>query len=127
MEFIRTMRDWAQQLATNLVAWLGAAAGVVIGVWMGLSALAQAVRTVNVGETTIVEYTIGNTPTIALIERLNTSDVYEENVENIIYQLRYEAFNTEVTEAMEAVDITFDPAVISTCKPEEFLIIEDNT
>ena len=89
-------------------------------------ALAQAVRTVNVGETTIVEYTIGNTPTIALIERLNTSDVYEENVENIIYQLRYEAFNTEVTEAMEAVDITFDPAVVNKCKPEDFLIIKDN-
>ena len=89
-------------------------------------ALAQAVRTVNVGETTIVEYTIDNTPTIALIERLNTNDVYEENIEYIIYQLRYEAFNAEVTEAMEAVDITFDPAVISTCKPKEFRIIEDN-
>ena len=89
-------------------------------------ALAQAVRTVNVGETTIVEYTIGNTPTIALIERLNTSDVYEENVENIIYQLRYEAFNTEVTEAMEALDITFDSAVVNKCKPEDFLIIKDN-
>lgn len=50
MEFIRMMRDWAQQLATNLVAWLGAAAGMVIGVWAGLSALAQAVLIVQAAD-----------------------------------------------------------------------------
>ena len=90
-------------------------------------ALAQAVRTVNVGETTIVEYTIDNIPTVALIQRLENSTAYEQAVENILYTLRYELFNAEVSEAMDTLDIDFDPTVVSKCKPEDFLIIKDNT
>lgn len=86
--------------------------------------LAAAVRTVAIGEATIVEYVSGGTtPTIALIQRLDPNEVYAQHVEDVIYTLRYETFNAEVTEAMEALAIIFDPTVVATCKPEEFLTI----
>ena len=89
-------------------------------------ALVQAIDSLPYNQPTIVEYMAsGTTPTIALIERLNTSDMYEQSVENIIYTLRYEAFNTEVVEAMERLDITFDNTVITRNKPEDFLTIEE--
>lgn len=89
-------------------------------------ALVQAIGSLPYNKPTIVEYMAGGTtPTIALIERLNTNDMYEQSVENIIYTLRYEAFNTEVTEAMERLDITFDNTVIARNKPEDFLTIEE--
>ena len=90
-------------------------------------ALAQAVRTVQVGDATLVEYMAGGTtPTIALIERLDiydTNELFEESVENILYTLQYEAFNAEVKEAMKRLNITFDKKVVAEGKPEEMLEI----
>ena len=62
-------------------------------------------------------------PTIALIERLETTDVYENAIEDILYELRYEAFNQEVDEAMALLDITFDQKVIDRYRPKQFLDI----
>lgn len=88
------------------------------------AALAQAIGTLRYGEPTLVEYTDQNAvPTIALIERLETTDVYENVIEDILYKLRYEAFNREVGEAMALLDITFDQKVIDRYRPEQFLDI----
>ncbi len=90
-------------------------------------ALVQAIGSLPYNKPTIVEFMAnGTTPTIALIERLNTNDMYEQSVENILYTLRYEAFNAEVEEAIARLDITFDNKVIACNKPEDFLIILEN-
>lgn len=87
-------------------------------------ALAQAVDALRYGEPTLVEYTDQNAiPTIALIERLETTDVFEDAIENILYELRYEAFNQEVEDAMALLDITFDQQVIDHYQPKQFLDI----
>lgn len=88
------------------------------------AALAQAIGTLRYGEPTLIEYTDQNAvPTIALIERLETTDVYENAIEDILYELRYEAFNQEVDEAMALLDITFDQKVIDRYRPKQFLDI----
>ena len=42
-DLFRMMKAWLSQFFTNFFAWLGAAAGLVIGLWAELPALAQAV------------------------------------------------------------------------------------
>lgn len=92
---------------------------------------------IKVGECKIVEYKAsGSTPTMAMIERLdiNKDDegkegtIYEEAVESIIYELKYEEFDEEVAEALKQATITFNDKVVNhkKCKPEEFLNIINN-
>ena len=93
--------------------------------------MVQAIRTVDVNDTAIVNYKAGGTtPAIALVERLDIysdASVYENAIENIIYEMRYDAFDQEVKDAMNALVITFDQKVATTAKPEDFLLIIDNT
>lgn len=91
--------------------------------------LAQAVRTVNVGDATIVEMASDSTPYIALIQRLNVYDppeLFENSVEDILYTLKYETFDREVEAAMAQLTILFDATVVRLLKPEDFLTILEN-
>ena len=92
---------------------------------------------IKVGECKIVEYKAsGSTPTLSMIERLdiNKDDegkegtVYENAVENIIYELKYEEFDKEVDAALAQLTINFDSKVVDSkkCKPEQFLEIINN-
>ena len=92
---------------------------------------------IKVGECKIVEYKAsGSTPTLSMIERLdiNKDDegkegaVYEEALENIIYELKYEEFDKEVDAALAQLTITFDSKVVDNkkCKPEKMLEIINN-
>lgn len=90
------------------------------------------------GECKIVEYKAGgSTPTVALIERLDpdkddegneSTAVYEDAKESIIYTKKYEEFDEEVSEAVAALKITFNEKVVNyaDCKPEKFLEIMEN-
>lgn len=91
--------------------------------------LAQAVRTVPVGDTSIVEYTESGVPCVALIQRLDIYDsasLFEESIEDILYEMHYEAFDAEVDEAMEQLVITFNQKVIAEGKPREWVDIVEN-
>ena len=76
----------------------------------------------------------GSTPTVALIERLDIhtdrngkkDGLYEDSVENIIYELEYEEFDKEVDAAVAKQSIVFNQKVIAKCKPEDFLTIINN-
>ena len=90
---------------------------------------------VKVGECKLVEYKAGGTtPTIALIERLDINvdrngkkdGLYEDSVESIIYELKYEEFDKEVEDAISKMTIVFNEKVIAKCKPEDFLTIINN-
>ena len=99
--------------------------------------LVKAIRDVEVGKAKIVEYKAGgSTPTLALIERIDINvdrngkdgGLYEDSVENIIYEMKYEEFDKEVTAALEQLTVTFNKKVVNhkKCKPEEFLNIINN-
>lgn len=91
--------------------------------------LAQAVRAVRIGDTAIVEFTETTTPYIALIQRLDiydTNELFENSVEEILYTTCYEAFDQEVSEAVERLAIAFDDKVVAEGKPEEFAMILEN-
>ena len=49
-ELMKMMKEWLGQLTGNLVAWLGAAAGLVLGLWAGLPELARAVLVVQAAD-----------------------------------------------------------------------------
>ena len=76
----------------------------------------------------------GSTPTVALIERLDIhtdrngekDGLYEDSIENILYELKYEDFDKEVDEAVAKLSIVFNEKVIAKCKPEDFLTIMEN-
>ena len=92
-------------------------------------AFAQAVRTVDVGDATIVELDSDGVPYIVLIQRLNIYDppgLFEESVEDILYTLKGETFQQEVQTAMEQLNITFDATVTDRLHPEDFLSILGN-
>lgn len=91
--------------------------------------LAQAIRAVRIGDTAIVEFTETTTPYIALIQRLDiydTNELFENSVEEILYTTCYEAFDQEVSEAVERLAIAFDDKVVAEGKPEEFAMILEN-
>ena len=91
--------------------------------------LAQAVRAVRIGDTAIVEFTETTTPYIALIQRLDiydTNELFENSVEEILYTTCYEAFDSEVSEAVKRLAIVFDDKVVAEGKPEEFAMILEN-
>jgi len=93
------------------------------------AALAQAVRTVPIGTTSIVEYTEGGVPYVALIQRLDIYDstsLFEESIEEILYEMHYEAFDAEVKEAVEQLVIAFDSKVVAEGKPQEWVEILEN-
>ena len=90
---------------------------------------------IGAGKGQVVTYKSGgSTPTIALIERLDIhtdrngkeDGLYEDSVENIIYELKYEEFDKEVDAAVEKLSIVFNEKVIAKCKPEDFLTIINN-
>lgn len=90
---------------------------------------------VKVGEAKLVEYKAGgSTPTIALIERLDINvdrngvegGLYEDSIESIIYELKYEEFSKEVDEYLADLTVDFNEKVIKKAKPEEFLEIINN-
>lgn len=89
------------------------------------AALAQAVRSVEVGKVKIVEYSEkGTTPTIALIQRMDiydTTAVYDNAVEEILTTMKYNEFAKEVQEAMAALTIEFDPTVVANSRPRDML------
>lgn len=99
--------------------------------------LVKAIRGVKEGEAKIVEYKAGgSTPTLALIERISTATdrngkdggLYEDSIESIIYELKYEEFDKDVKAALSQLTITFNKKVTNSkkCKPEEFLNIINN-
>ena len=97
--------------------------------------LAKAIRTVDVGKAKIVEYKAGGTtPTAALIVRMDIhtdrngkkDGLYEDSIENIIYELKYEDFDKAVDAKVAELSIVFDEKVIKKCKPEQFLEIINN-
>jgi len=49
-ELMKMMKEWLTQMAGNLIAWLGAAAGLVLGLWTGLPELARAVLVVQAAD-----------------------------------------------------------------------------
>ena len=90
---------------------------------------------IGVGKGQVVEFKSGGTtPTIALIERLDIhtdrngkkDGLYEDSIESIIYELKYEEFNKEVKADLEQLTIVFDKKVLKKAKPEEFLEIINN-
>lgn len=90
---------------------------------------------IGVGKGQVVEYKAGgSTPTVALIERLDIGTdrngkeggLYEDSIENIIYEMKYEEFDKEVDTKMAALTIVFDEKVTKKCKPEDFLEIMNN-
>ena len=90
--------------------------------------LAEAVRTVSIGDVGIVEYTDNGVPTLALIQRLDVYDsdtLFEDSIEDILYAMHYEAFDAEVDEAVAQLSITFDEQVVSRCKPRDFLNVNN--
>ena len=76
----------------------------------------------------------GTTPTIALIERLDIhtdrngekDGLYEDSIESIIYELKYEEFDKEVDEIIASLTVVFNDKVVKKCKPEDFLTIINN-
>lgn len=90
---------------------------------------------VGVGKGKKVEFKNGgSTPTVALIERLSIDTdrngkeggLYEDSIENIIYEMKYEEFDKEVDAKVAALTIVFDEKVVKKCKPEDFLEIMNN-
>ena len=99
--------------------------------------LVKAIRSVDVGKAKIVEYKAGgSTPTIALIVRMDTNvdrngkegGLYEDSVENIIYEMKYEDFDKEVDGRIAELNITYNDKVVNSpkCKPELFLDVINN-
>ena len=76
----------------------------------------------------------GSTPTVALIERLDIhtdrngekDGLYNDSIESILYELKYEEFDKEVDAAIAKMTIVFNEKVIAKCKPEDFLTIMNN-
>lgn len=87
--------------------------------------LVEAIRSVKVGETKVVEYEAsGSTPTAALIQRLDINDpetLYEDSIENIIIALKADGFTEEVEAAVKELTITFNDKIVKECKPTDFL------
>ena len=90
---------------------------------------------IGVGKGQVVNYKAGgSTPTLALIERLDIhtdrngveGGLYEDSIENILYELKYEEFDKEVDAAIAKLSIVFNEKVVAKCKPEDFLTIMNN-
>ena len=52
--------------------------------------------------------------------------LYEDSIESIIYELKYEEFSKEVDEYLADLTVDFNEKVIKKAKPEEFLEIINN-
>lgn len=87
--------------------------------------LAEAIRKVKVGTAQVVEYSAnGSTPTAALILRLdinNPKELFKDETENILYGMKYEAFDKEVDKAAAKVTVELKKSVVNACKPENFV------
>ncbi len=87
--------------------------------------LVNAIRGVNVGEAKVVTYKAGgSTLTAALILRLDINSpetLFTDEAENIIYGIKYEAFDEEVKKRMESVTVELKKSVVKACDPKNFI------
>ena len=88
---------------------------------------------VKVGECKMVNYKAsGSTATVALIERLDINvdrngkkdGLYEDSIESIIYELKYEEFNKEVKANLEKLTIDFNSKVVDSDKTDPKLFVD---
>ena len=80
----------------------------------------EAIRKVKVGEAKVVKYGT----TAALVLRLDINDpktLFEDETDNIIYGMKYEAFDEEVKKAMKGISIDLKGSVVKTCDPKNFV------
>ncbi len=83
-------------------------------------ALAKAVRGVKVGEAKVVTYDT----TAALILRLDINEpktLIEDETDNILYGMKYEAFDEEVKKKMADIAIELKKSVVKDCAPANFV------
>lgn len=93
---------------------------------LGDDELEKAIRGVKEGKAKVVTYTASGekTPTAALILRLDINDpktLFEDETENILYMLKYEEFDKEVTGVAANVPVELKNSVVKKCLPENFL------
>lgn len=90
--------------------------------------LIKAIKKIKEGEAAVITYSAGGTTdTAALIVRFaplsgkNAVDLKkDEQVENVIYYAKYDAFDEEVEKAAKALKYTVNERAIKMCRPEYF-------
>ncbi len=86
--------------------------------------LVKAIRGVDVGKAKVVEYKAGGTTnTAALIVRLDINKpdtLFADKTNDILFGMKWEEFNKEVTEEMGKIEVTLKKSVVKKCDPKNF-------
>ena len=87
--------------------------------------LVKAIRTVDVGTAKVVEYKAGGTTnSLALVLRLDINKpntLFADKTEDILFGMKWEDFNKEVTEKMAKVTVELKKSVVKKCNPKNFV------
>lgn len=98
------------------------------------SELEKAIKAMAFDEVKILEYTDNEVPTIALVLKMDPEadrgkdedgkdvDYYADQVETILYQLKFDEFDKMVKEKVETLDVNINKTAVNACDPYDFRV-----